>query len=119
MKHRLSIGEPASNRTTDYSDLKLAPFPIDSCAPAHLKLVRFPVRSPLPIAALPSMSLFPKAPLRPLGLAHLCMARRSLGEGGSLASQRLHSLAATHRGFTFYLADPSARFTGDTDKLKE
>jgi hypothetical protein len=27
-----------------------------------LKLVRFPARSPLPIAALPSMSLFPKAP---------------------------------------------------------
>jgi len=71
------------------ADLKLAPFPIDSCAPAHLKLVRFPARSPLPVAALPSMSLFPKAPLRPLGLAHLCMARRSLGEGGSLASQRL------------------------------
>jgi len=35
---------------------------IDSCAPAHLKLVRFPARSPLPFAALPSMSLFPKAP---------------------------------------------------------
>jgi len=35
---------------------------IDSCAPAHLKLVRFPAYSPLPIAALPSMSLFLKAP---------------------------------------------------------
>jgi hypothetical protein len=28
----------------------------------HLKLVRFPAHSPLPIAALPSMSLFPKTP---------------------------------------------------------
>ena len=27
-----------------------------------LKLVRFPAHSPLPIAALPSMSLFPKTP---------------------------------------------------------
>jgi len=35
---------------------------VDSFAPTHLKLVRFPARSPLPIAALPSMSLFPKAP---------------------------------------------------------
>jgi hypothetical protein len=35
---------------------------LDSLAPAHLKLVRFPTRSPLPIAALPSMSLFPNAP---------------------------------------------------------
>ena len=35
---------------------------IDSFAPAHLKLVRFPARSPLPIAALPSMSLIPFVP---------------------------------------------------------
>ncbi len=35
---------------------------LDSFASAYLKLVRFPARSLLPIAALPSMSLFPKAP---------------------------------------------------------
>jgi hypothetical protein len=32
----------------------------DLLAPAYLKLLRFPARSPLPIATLPSMSLFPK-----------------------------------------------------------
>src|SRR5207253_9708219 len=32
---------------------------------------------------------------RPLGSAHLCLARRSLGEGGSLTSPRLRSLAAS------------------------
>jgi hypothetical protein len=46
--------------------LKLAPFPIDSCAPAHFDL-----------SVCPSMSL---------------------------AAPRLHSLAATLCGFTFYLA---------------
>jgi hypothetical protein len=35
---------------------------LDSLASAHLKLVRFPAHSPLPIAALPSMSLFPEVP---------------------------------------------------------
>jgi hypothetical protein len=39
--------------------------PVDSCAPAHLKLVRFPAHSPLPIAALPSMSLVPIRSIRP------------------------------------------------------
>ena len=43
----------------------------DSCAPAHLKLVRFPAYSPLPIAALPSMSLFPKVPFE-LSVCNLC-----------------------------------------------
>src|SRR6476620_8817319 len=42
--------------------ISVACFEIDSCAPAHLKLVCFPAHSPLPTAALPSMSLFPKAP---------------------------------------------------------
>ena len=61
---------------------------VDSFAPAHLKLVRFPARSPLPIAALPSTSLFPKAPLylacsrsaRPLPsrLYRPCRSSRSL-----------------------------------------
>jgi hypothetical protein len=37
--------------------LKIVCCPIDSCTPAHLKLPRCPARSPLPIAALPSMSL--------------------------------------------------------------
>src|SRR6516225_7387585 len=32
--------------------------------PGHLKLVRFPAHSPLPIAALPSMSRVPRAPLK-------------------------------------------------------
>jgi hypothetical protein len=40
----------------------VACFEIDSCAAAHLKLVCFPAHSPLPTAALPSMSLSPKAP---------------------------------------------------------
>ena len=35
---------------------------VDSFPPAHLKLIRFPAHSPLPIAALPSMSLSRKAP---------------------------------------------------------
>src|SRR6476661_5598295 len=44
--------------------ISVACFEIDSCAPAHLKLVCFPAHSPLPTAALPSMSLSPKAPLK-------------------------------------------------------
>src|ERR1700719_856911 len=55
---------------------------IDSFAPAHLKLVGFPARSPLPIAALPSMSLFPKAPFD-----------LSVCPSMSLDSRRLHSRA--------------------------
>src|SRR5207245_6233472 len=58
-----------------------------------LKLVRFPPHSPLPIAALPSMSLPPKAPF-PQSRRVLCLPRRSpwlavvfkrrrLGKGGS------------------------------------
>src|SRR6266550_4820868 len=71
---------------------------IDSFAPAHLKLVRFPAHSPLPIAALPSMSLSPKPPFARVAaatclFAHLCPPRRSLGVGGSLDSRRLHSRA--------------------------
>jgi hypothetical protein len=53
---------------------------IDSLAPARLKLVRFPARSRLPIAALPSVSLFPKAPFD-----------LSVCPSMSLASPRLHS----------------------------
>jgi hypothetical protein len=63
----------------------------DLFAPAHLKLVRFPARSPLPIAALPSMSLFPKAPFD----LPVCPSM-------SLASPRLHS-RAEHLIFEFSL----------------
>ncbi len=70
-----------------------------------LKLARVPASSPLPVTALPSMSLIPSAPLKlahlpacsllPSSLYLLCLARRSLstrrsvtrrlvGEGGSL-----------------------------------
>jgi hypothetical protein len=55
---------------------------LDSFAPAYLKLVRFPARSPLSIAALPSTSLFPKAPFD----LSVCPSMSS-------ASPRLHSRA--------------------------
>src|SRR6266550_4339851 len=72
---------------------------IDLFAPAYLKLVGFPAHSPLPIEALPSMSLFPKPPFARVAaatcrFAHLCPPRRSLGVGGSLDSRRLHSRAS-------------------------
>jgi hypothetical protein len=54
----------------------------DSLAPARLKLVRVPALSLLPIAALPSMSLSPKAPFD-----------LSACPSVSLASPRLHSIA--------------------------
>jgi len=47
------------------------------------------------IAALPSMSFFPKAPFD-----------LSVCPSMSRATRRLRSLAATLRGFTFYLAVP-------------
>jgi hypothetical protein len=59
---------------------------------ADLKLARLPPRSPLPFAALPSVSLLPAAPLK---LA--CFPR---------------SLAAARRGFTFYVADPLSSIHG-------
>jgi hypothetical protein len=75
---------------------------IDSFAPAHLKLVRFPSRSPLPIAALPSMSLFPKAPFD-----------LSVCPSMSLDSRRLHCISAAPaaldrypRGVTGHVAYP-------------
>ena len=43
-----------------------------ACRWNELKLVRFPARSPLPIAALPSMSLSPKSSIQPLGSTHPC-----------------------------------------------
>src|SRR5262245_53069175 len=81
------------------------PFPIDSCAPAHLKLPRFPARSPLPIAPLPSMSPYPKLHST-CRFAHSCLARRSLGEGGSLAGPAAPFARRYPRDFTFYLAGP-------------
>jgi hypothetical protein len=72
--------------------LKLVCFPrFDSCAPAHFRPLGLPIYvarvpatpfSPLPIAALPSMSLPPKAPF-PRSRRVLCPPRRSLGVGGS------------------------------------
>src|SRR6185437_7460256 len=59
----------------------------------HLKLVRFPAHSPLPIAALPSMSLFPKT----------TFARSH----GSVETRSLPTLARCFpRSFTFYVAHP-------------
>ena len=86
------------------ADLKLAPFPIDSCAPAHLKLVRFPARSPLPIAALPSMSLFPKAPFD-LSVWAIYVARIPAAPFARSPRRPLPSISLI----------PSARFTDDTD----
>jgi len=59
---------------------------IDSFARARLKLVHFPAHSPLPIAALPSMSLSPKAPFD-----------LSACPSMSLASLGLHSRAGVQR----------------------
>jgi hypothetical protein len=59
-----------------------------------LKLVRFPAHSPLPIAALPSMSLFPKTPF----------ARSH----GSIETRSLPTLTRCFpRSFTFYVAPPT------------
>src|SRR5437762_4224197 len=56
----------------------------------------FPNSLAATLAVLPSMSLSQK--LRSTSrFSHLCLARRSLGEGGSLASLRLHSLIARTR----------------------
>ena len=73
----------------------LAPFEIDSCAPAHLKLVRVPALSPLPLAALPSMSVFPNAPFD-LSVLPSYVA-------GVPAAPFAHCFP---RNFTFYVALP-------------
>src|SRR5206468_8654829 len=81
------------------ADLKLAPFPTDSCAPAHLKLVRFPARSPLP--------------------SRFCLLCRfsqtlhstfSVFPSISLASPRLGSLAATSQPMPVRLGPCLYRF---------
>ena len=70
-----------------------------------------PPHSPLPIAALPSISLSPKAPF-PRSQRVLCLARRSLGKGGSLipfAPLYLGCALSTRplpRGFTGHVAHP-------------
>src|SRR6266850_5340964 len=75
--------------------LKLIRCPrFDSCAPAHLKLVRVPRSLAATLAAWPSMSLFPKAPF------DLSVCPSML-----LASPRLHSRSCPRR-FAFYVAHP-------------
>src|SRR5882724_1725905 len=68
---------------------------VDTCVPAHLKLVRFPARSPLPIAGLAFYVAFPKSSIRPLGLP-IYVARVP-------AAPFTRSYP---RRFTFCLADP-------------
>src|SRR6266496_6727345 len=58
---------------------------IDPCAPAHLKLAPSPTRSLLP-SQFYLLCRFSQKLHSTSRCAHLCLARRSLGEGGSLAS---------------------------------
>jgi hypothetical protein len=80
---------------------------------ARLKLVRFPARSPLPIAALPSMSLSQKAPF-PRSRRVLCRFSQKLHSTSrfcpsmSLASPRLRSLAPTLAALPSMSLIPSA-----------
>src|SRR5262249_44116876 len=139
--------------------LKLARFPIDSCVPAHLKLVVFPAPSPLPLqlyllsrkslssilpndgttfgialrrpsdfrfgdalrlrsddARFPDIKIIEHV-FTPIELLLHCFPQRSTATLAALpAMSRLlrlietrsfpNSLAATRRGFTFYVADP-------------
>src|SRR6266536_5309888 len=62
----------------------------DSCAPAHLKLAPSPTRSLLP-SQFYLLCRFSQKLHSTCRFAHLCLARRSLGEVGSLASLRLRS----------------------------
>jgi hypothetical protein len=113
----------------------------DLFAPAHLKLVRFPVDALAParlsrrgdldrpsetrsfpnslaasLAVLPSMSLFPKAPFArshgsvhsPLPIAALpSMSRDSIRSIRSIETRSLPTLTRSYpRRFTFYVADP-------------
>ncbi len=76
------------------SELRTSNFEgLDSCAPAQLKLGRVPASSPLP-SRLCLLCRFSQKLHSTSRFAHLCLARRSLGEGGSLASPRLRSPAA-------------------------
>jgi hypothetical protein len=94
--HSLLKRDPLRRHDVVILDLKLVRCPIDSRAPAHLKLAPSPTRSPLP-----------------LRLYLLCLPRRSLGGGGSLIpissieTPSLPTLARSYpRHFTFYVADP-------------
>jgi hypothetical protein len=66
---------------------------VDSCAPAHLKLVRVPSSLAATLAALPSMSLLPEeAPfdlsVMPSMSRHPCTLHSSDGNNGSDFDQR-------------------------------
>ena len=77
-----------------FAPLKLVRCPrFDSCAPAHLKLVRVPRFLAATLAALTSISLFPKAPF------DLSVCPSML-----LASPRLHSRSCP-RHFALYVVD--------------
>src|SRR6266699_4421418 len=79
MQVRLGPSLLPSSLYLDHSHcLVLAPASQLRCRlPARLKLVRFPAHSPLPTAALPSMSLSPNAPF-PKSRRVLCRASRAL-----------------------------------------
>ena len=84
LTHALPPGHLKLVRFPAHSPLPIAALPSMSRVPrAPLKLVCFPAHLPLPTAALPSMSLSPKAPF-PCSRRVLCLPRRSVGEGGSL-----------------------------------
>jgi len=86
------------------ADLKLAHHPIDSCAPAHLKLVRFPARSPLP-SRLYLLCRFSQKLHSTSRFAHLCRAPPVGSVRSPLPVAALPSVSLF----------PSARFADDTD----
>src|SRR5206468_5088776 len=86
------------------ADLKLAPFPTDSCAPAHLKLVRFPARSPLP-SRLYLLCRFSQKLHSTSPFAHLCRAPPVGSVRSPLPFAALPSISLF----------PSARFTDDSE----
>src|SRR5262245_8677872 len=116
-------GLPASKRgeldavdTTTYFETRSLPR-FDSCAPAHLKLGR----SPLPIAALRSMSLTPVSSIRPLGLPiyachDVASLRRRVASvpAAPLYLARARSARPLPRGVTGHVAVPNGSILAPT-----